>query len=157
MLNVFCLFLLFLQREWHYKMNVSDTEASSVLKNLLQLYVQQKVRKSVRCCNYTNPYVQEQENIMASLFILIIVGFFGFLLFALMLSNIVFKKQENYMDCVYRETRQTAGRKLSPEGKLAFLTKNAFSELNHIDQCQKTVSFSTAPEAPSTESVLKSV
>lgn len=77
----------------------NHTNSSSVLPNLLHMFVEQK--KALRFNNYSNPALELQEEIMASFYILIIVGFFGFLLFVMMLSNIVSSKPENYMDYLY--------------------------------------------------------
>uniref|UniRef100_A0A8C3R7S0 Uncharacterized protein n=1 Tax=Cyanoderma ruficeps TaxID=181631 RepID=A0A8C3R7S0_9PASS len=77
----------------------NHTNTSSALPNLLQTFVEQK--KALRFNNYSNPALELQEEIMASFYILIIVGFFGFLLFVMMLSNIVSSKPENYMDYLY--------------------------------------------------------
>uniref|UniRef100_A0A803VGI8 Uncharacterized protein n=1 Tax=Ficedula albicollis TaxID=59894 RepID=A0A803VGI8_FICAL len=77
----------------------NHTNSSSVLPNLLHMSVEQK--KALRFNNYSNPALELQEEIMASFYILIIVGFFGFLLFVMMLSNIVSSKPENYMDYLY--------------------------------------------------------
>uniref|UniRef100_A0A8C0V9K7 Uncharacterized protein n=1 Tax=Cyanistes caeruleus TaxID=156563 RepID=A0A8C0V9K7_CYACU len=83
----------------------NHTNSSSVLPNLLHMSVEQK--KALRFNNYSNPALELQEEIMASFYILIIVGFFGFLLFVMMLSNIVSSKPENYMDYLYsgKETK----------------------------------------------------
>uniref|UniRef100_A0A8C3TWD8 Uncharacterized protein n=1 Tax=Catharus ustulatus TaxID=91951 RepID=A0A8C3TWD8_CATUS len=77
----------------------NHTNSSSVLPNLLHMSVEQK--KALRFNNYSNPALELQEEIMASFYILIIVGFFGFLLFVMMLSNIVSSKPENYMEYLY--------------------------------------------------------
>uniref|UniRef100_A0A8D0F8N2 Uncharacterized protein n=1 Tax=Strix occidentalis caurina TaxID=311401 RepID=A0A8D0F8N2_STROC len=77
----------------------NHTNSSSVLPNLLHMFVEQK--KNLRFNNFSNPALEMQEEIMASFYILIIVGFFGFLLFVMMLSNIVSSKPENYIDYLY--------------------------------------------------------
>uniref|UniRef100_A0A8B9GBC1 Uncharacterized protein n=1 Tax=Amazona collaria TaxID=241587 RepID=A0A8B9GBC1_9PSIT len=86
--------------EWKLKMALSNhTNSSSVMPNLLHMFVEQK--KTLRFNNYSNPALEMQEELMASFYILIIIGFFGFLLFVMMLSNIVSSKPENYMDYLY--------------------------------------------------------
>ncbi|RLV88720.1 hypothetical protein DV515_00015359 [Chloebia gouldiae] len=75
----------------------NHTNSSSVLTNLLHM----EQKKALRFNNYSNPALELQEEIMASFYILIIVGFFGFLLFVMMLSNIVSSKPENYVDYLY--------------------------------------------------------
>uniref|UniRef100_A0A8C3M837 Uncharacterized protein n=1 Tax=Geospiza parvula TaxID=87175 RepID=A0A8C3M837_GEOPR len=75
----------------------NHTNSSSVLPSLLHM----EQKKALRFNNYSNPALELQEEIMASFYILIIVGFFGFLLFVMMLSNIVSSKPENYMDYLY--------------------------------------------------------
>uniref|UniRef100_A0A669QRP3 Uncharacterized protein n=1 Tax=Phasianus colchicus TaxID=9054 RepID=A0A669QRP3_PHACC len=77
----------------------NHTNGSSVMPKLFHMYVEQK--KTLRFNNYSNPALEMQEEIMASFYILIIVGFFGFLLFVMMLSNIVSSKPENYIDYLY--------------------------------------------------------
>uniref|UniRef100_A0A674GN46 Uncharacterized protein n=1 Tax=Taeniopygia guttata TaxID=59729 RepID=A0A674GN46_TAEGU len=86
----------------------NHTNSSSVLTNLLHM----EQKKTLRFNNYSNPALELQEEIMASFYILIIVGFFGFLLFVMMLSNIVASKPENYMDYLY------SGKLSPPRGQL---------------------------------------
>lgn len=88
----------------------NHTQSSSVLPSLLQTFVEHK--KALRFNNYSNPALELQEEIMASFYILIIVGFFGFLLFVMMLSNIVSSKPENYMDYLY------SGKLSPPRGRV---------------------------------------
>uniref|UniRef100_A0A8V0YJ84 Uncharacterized protein n=1 Tax=Gallus gallus TaxID=9031 RepID=A0A8V0YJ84_CHICK len=77
----------------------NHTNGSSIMPKLFHMYVEQK--KTLRFNNHSNPALEMQEEIMASFYILIIVGFFGFLLFVMMLSNIVSSKPENYIDYLY--------------------------------------------------------
>lgn len=77
----------------------NHTNSTSVMPNTLHMFVEQK--KTLRFRNFSNPALELQEEIMASFYILIIVGFFGFLLFVMMLSNIVSSKPENYIDYLY--------------------------------------------------------
>ncbi|CAN8197075.1 unnamed protein product [Coccothraustes coccothraustes] len=86
----------------------NHTNSSSVLPGLLHM----EQKKALRYNNYSNPALELQEEIMASFYILIIVGFFGFLLFVMMLSNIVSSKPENYMDYLY------SGKLSPPRGQL---------------------------------------
>uniref|UniRef100_A0A8C9N899 Uncharacterized protein n=1 Tax=Serinus canaria TaxID=9135 RepID=A0A8C9N899_SERCA len=94
---------------WHEAfLGFNHTNSSSVLPNLLHM----EQKKTLRFNNYSNPALELQEEIMASFYILIIVGFFGFLLFVMMLSNIVSSKPENYMDYLY------SGKLSPPRGQL---------------------------------------
>uniref|UniRef100_A0A8C5INC9 Uncharacterized protein n=1 Tax=Junco hyemalis TaxID=40217 RepID=A0A8C5INC9_JUNHY len=65
--------------DWHKAfLRFNHTNSSSVLPNLLHM----EQKKALRFNNYSNPALELQEEIMASFYILIIVGFFGFLLFS---------------------------------------------------------------------------
>uniref|UniRef100_A0A8C5X063 Uncharacterized protein n=1 Tax=Malurus cyaneus samueli TaxID=2593467 RepID=A0A8C5X063_9PASS len=77
----------------------NHSSGGPALPTLLHSLTEQK--KALRFNNYSNPALELQEEIMASFYILVIVGFFGFLLFVMMLSNIVSSKPENYMDYLY--------------------------------------------------------
>uniref|UniRef100_A0A8C2T6T4 Uncharacterized protein n=1 Tax=Coturnix japonica TaxID=93934 RepID=A0A8C2T6T4_COTJA len=63
----------------------NHTNGSSIMPKLFHMYVEQK--KTLRFNNHSNPALEMQEEIMASFYILIIVGFFGFLLFVMMLTG----------------------------------------------------------------------
>ncbi|NXS12712.1 SM34B protein, partial [Neodrepanis coruscans] len=103
----------------------NHTNSSSALPTLFQLLVEQK--KSLRFNNYSNPALELQEEIMASFYILIIVGFFGFLLFVMMLSNIVASKPENYIDYLYSGKLQLPGREA--RDTLVISNSSAFLQL----------------------------
>ncbi|KAJ7421515.1 hypothetical protein WISP_42074 [Willisornis vidua] len=103
----------------------NHTKSTSVLPNVLHMFVEQK--KALRFNNYSNPALELQEEIMASFYILIIVGFFGFLLFVMMLSNIVSSKPENYLDYLY------SGKLSPPRGRVGLPgmgTKDTFVIIN---------------------------
>uniref|UniRef100_A0A670XPW1 Uncharacterized protein n=1 Tax=Pseudonaja textilis TaxID=8673 RepID=A0A670XPW1_PSETE len=132
-------------------MNVNPTEVKSVLKSLLSIYMQDRERK----LNYTNPSLVQQEEISASLYILIIIGFFGFLLFSMMLSNIVLRQRENYMDYLF-QNKFPRKRISSCNSIMVHAGKGVTIEANTDCQCQKTDSCPMA-EIPSMESVQKNV
>lgn len=107
----------------------NHTNSSSALPNLVQTFVEQK--KALRFNNYSNPALELQEEIMASFYILIIVGFFGFLLFVMMLSNIVSSKPENYMDYLYSgKLSPPRARVELPESKDTFVLINSSAFLD---------------------------
>ncbi|XP_068864542.1 small integral membrane protein 34 [Aphelocoma coerulescens] len=131
------------------------TNSSSLLPNLLHMFVEQK--KALRFNNYSNPALELQEEIMASFYILIIVGFFGFLLFVMMLSNIVSSKPENYMDYLYSGKLgppRSQGELPGTESKDTFVIINsaAFLELQRQDGKNQP-----GTERLSTNSVLRNV
>ncbi|KAJ7320553.1 hypothetical protein JRQ81_020064 [Phrynocephalus forsythii] len=137
-------------------MNVSPSEVKSVLKSLLYVYVKEREKQAY--LNFTNPYLAEQEEIAASLYILIVVGFFGFLLFSLMMTNIVYRQRENYMDYLYSE--KFSGSRMKARCKLAMRTmdNSTISVLSATGHCQNTNKCPTAEaEAPSLQSVLSNV
>lgn len=137
-------------------MNVSPTEVKSVLKSLLYVYVQEREKQAY--LNFTNPYLVEQEEIAASLYILIVVGFFGFLLFSLMMTNIVYRQRENYMDYLYSEKFSGNRTRASCKLTLPAIDKSAISVLRATNHCQKTNMCPTAEaEAPSLQTVLRNV
>lgn len=140
-------------------MNVTHSKARSVLQNLLHLYVEERKKKSARCSNSTAPNAAffEEEEIMQSLYILIIVGFFGFLLFSLMLNNLVSKQRKNYTDYLYHGKFQADKRRPVSKDSLATIAKNVVSKPSNSGQHQNTDSCPTAAETPSIESVLRNV
>lgn len=133
-------------------MNVNPIEVKSVLKSLLYIYMQDRERK----LNYTNPSLVQQEEISASLYILIIIGFFGFLLFSMMLSNIVLRQRENYMDYLFQDKFPGNRRITSCNGIMINVEKGVTTEANIDCQCQKTDSCPMA-EITSMKSVQKNV
>lgn len=133
-------------------MNVNPTEVKSVLKSLLSIYMQDRERK----LNYTNPSLVQQEEISASLYILIIIGFFGFLLFSMMLSNIVLRQRENYMDYLFQNKFPEKRRMTSCNSIMVNVGKGVTTEANTDCQCQKTDNCPMA-EIPSMELVQKNV
>uniref|UniRef100_A0A8C4VRM8 Uncharacterized protein n=2 Tax=Gopherus TaxID=38771 RepID=A0A8C4VRM8_9SAUR len=118
--------------------------------------------KSVRLNNFTSPALKEQEEITASFYILIIVGFFGFLLFSLMISNIVSNKPENYIDYLYSGKFNNQGnerglhRKESKDTSVTIRDK-VMVDPNNTREWQKTDSNNNEPEAPSQEAVLRNI
>ncbi|KAJ7428413.1 hypothetical protein BTVI_00686 [Pitangus sulphuratus] len=111
----------------------NHTNGTSALPDALQMFVEQK--KALRFNNYSNPALELQEEIMASFYILIIVGFFGFLLFVMMLSNIVASKPENYIDYLYSGKLGPARSKVELPGKenkdtFVIINSSAFLELH---------------------------
>lgn len=139
----------------------NHTNSSSVLPNLLHMSVEQK--KALRFNNYSNPALELQEEIMASFYILIIVGFFGFLLFVMMLSNIVSSKPENYMEYLYsgklgppRGQVELPG----PESRDTRDTRDTFIIINSaalLDLRRQDGKTHPGSEGLSTESVLRDV
>lgn len=133
----------------------SHMNSSSVMPNLLHMYVEQK--KTLRFNNHSNPALEIQEEIMASFYILIIVGFFGFLLFVMMLSNIVSSKPENYIDYLYSGKLNPQRSKMELPGKeikdtFVIINSTALLELQRQDGKSNT-----GTEAASTDAVLKNV
>uniref|UniRef100_A0A8C4XML4 Uncharacterized protein n=1 Tax=Falco tinnunculus TaxID=100819 RepID=A0A8C4XML4_FALTI len=133
----------------------NHTNSSSAMPNLLHMFVGQK--KTLRFSNFSNPALEMQEEIMASFYILIIVGFFGFLLFVMMLSNIVSSKPENYIDYLYsgklnphRSIAELPGK----ESKDTFIIINSTALLELQRQDGKT---NPGSEVPSTDAVLRNV
>ncbi|XP_074938050.1 small integral membrane protein 34 [Phalacrocorax aristotelis] len=145
-----------LKPEWKYKMAFSnDTNSSSVMPNLLHMFVDQK--KTLRFNNFSNPALEMQEEIMASFYILIIVGFFGFLLFVMMLSNIVSSKPENYIDYLYSGKLNSQRSKVELPGKDSkdtsiIINSTALLELQRQGSKNNPVS-----EALRTDAALKNV
>uniref|UniRef100_A0A8C4JU08 SM34B protein n=1 Tax=Dromaius novaehollandiae TaxID=8790 RepID=A0A8C4JU08_DRONO len=132
----------------------NHTNDSSVVQNLLQMPVEEK--KTLRFNNFSNPALELQEEIMASFYILIIVGFFGFLLFVMMLSNIVSSKPENYIDYLYSGKLNLPRAKVEIPGKdsqdtLVIINNTALMEL------QKQDDKNTVSETPSTDAALRNV
>ncbi|XP_077049067.1 uncharacterized protein LOC143696513 isoform X1 [Agelaius phoeniceus] len=134
----------------------NHTNGSSVLPNLLPM----EQKKALRFNNYSNPALELQEEIMASFYILIIVGFFGFLLFVMMLSNIVSSKPENYMDYLY------SGKLSPPRGQLELPqthskdTRDTFVIINSaafLDLQRQDSTNQPGTEGLSTNSVLRDV
>ncbi|KAF1458154.1 hypothetical protein FQV08_0014710, partial [Pygoscelis antarcticus] len=133
----------------------NHTNGSSVMPNLLHMFVEQK--KTLRFNNFSNPALEMQEEIMASFYILIIVGFFGFLLFVMMLSNIVSSKPENYIDYLYSGKLNPQRSKVELPGKESkdtFVTINSTALLELQMQEGKN---NPGPEAPSTDAALRNV
>uniref|UniRef100_A0A663N9F2 Uncharacterized protein n=1 Tax=Athene cunicularia TaxID=194338 RepID=A0A663N9F2_ATHCN len=133
----------------------NHTNSSSVLPNLLHMFVEQK--KNLRFNNFSNPALEMQEEIMASFYILIIVGFFGFLLFVMMLSNIVSSKPENYIDYLYSGKLNHQRSKVELPGKESkdtffIINSTALLELQRQDGKNNHGS-----EVPSTDTVLRNV
>ncbi|CAM9635130.1 unnamed protein product [Bubo scandiacus] len=133
----------------------NHTNSSSVLRNSLHMFVEQK--KNLRFNNFSNPALEIQEEIMASFYILIIVGFFGFLLFVMMLSNIVSSKPENYIDYLYSGKLNPQRNKVELPGKESkdtffIINSTALLELQRQDSKNKPGS-----EVPSTDTVLRNV
>uniref|UniRef100_A0A8C3KAP4 Uncharacterized protein n=1 Tax=Calidris pygmaea TaxID=425635 RepID=A0A8C3KAP4_9CHAR len=142
--------------EWKQKMALSNhTNSSLVMPHLLHMLVEQK--KTLRFNNFSNPALELQEEIMASFYILIIVGFFGFLLFVMMLSNIVSSKPENYIDYLYSGKLNPQRSKVELPGKESedtFVIINSAAFLEQLRQDGKT---SPGSEASSTDTVLRNV
>uniref|UniRef100_A0A803Y693 Uncharacterized protein n=1 Tax=Meleagris gallopavo TaxID=9103 RepID=A0A803Y693_MELGA len=142
--------------EWKGKMAFSNhTNGSSIMPKLFHMYVEQK--KTLRFNNHSNPALELQEEIMASFYILIIVGFFGFLLFVMMLSNIVSSKPENYIDYLYsgKFNPQRSKVELSEkESKDTFVIINAAALM---DLQKQDIKYITGLEALSTDAVLRNV
>lgn len=141
-------------------MDFNHSDTNSVLQNFLQMYVEK--RKSVRLNNFTSPALKEQEEITASFFIFIIVGFFGFLLFSLMISNIISNKPENYIDYLYSGKLNTQGNENGLQRKdskdtLVIISNKAIVDLNNTSEWQKTDSNNNEPETPSPEAALRNV
>ncbi|OPJ66440.1 hypothetical protein AV530_016505 [Patagioenas fasciata monilis] len=142
--------------QWKHKMAFSNhTNSSSVTPDLFHMFVEQK--KTLRFTNFSNPALELQEEIMASFYILIIVGFFGFLLFVMMLSNIVSSKPENYIDYLYsgklnlqRSNVELPGKEI----KDTFIAINSAALLELQRQDGKNHS---GPEAPNKDAVPKNV
>ncbi|GAB0178200.1 hypothetical protein GRJ2_000285300 [Grus japonensis] len=144
-----------LQPEWKHKMAFSNrTNGSLVMPNLLHMFVEKK--KTLRFNNFSNPALEMQEEIMASFYILIIVGFFGFLLFVMMLSNIVSSKPENYIDYLYSGKLNPQRSKVELPGKESkdtfIINSTALLELQRQDGKNNPGS-----EALSTDAVLRNV
>ncbi|KAH1186372.1 hypothetical protein KIL84_019121 [Mauremys mutica] len=141
-------------------MDFNHSETNVVLRNFLEMYVEE--RKSVRLNNFTSPALKEQEEITASFYILIIVGFFGFLLFSLMISNIVSNKPENYIDYLYSGKFNNQGnekglhRKESKDISVTISDK-VMVDPNNTREWQKTDSNNNEPEAPSQEAILRNI
>lgn len=131
------------------------TNSSSVMPNLLHMLVEQK--KTLRFNNFSNPALEMQEELMASFYILIIIGFFGFLLFVMMLSNIVSSKPENYMDYLYSGKFNPQKSQVELPGKDSkdtFIIINSAALLELQKQDGKN---SPGSEVPSTDTALKNV
>ncbi|CAM5079242.1 unnamed protein product [Eretmochelys imbricata] len=146
--------------EWNHKMDFNHSETSSVLQNFLEMYVEE--RKNARLNNFTSPALKEQEEITASFYILIIVGFFGFLLFSLMISNIVSNKPENYIDYLYSGKFNSQGIERGLQRKESKDTSVTISDEVMVDpsntrERQKTDSNNNEPETPSQEAALRNV
>lgn len=139
----------------------NHTNSSSVLPNLLHMSMEQK--KALRFNNYSNPALELQEEIMASFYILIIVGFFGFLLFVMMLSNIVSSKPENYMDYLYSGKLSPARGQVElpgAESKDSKDSRDTFIIINSsalLDLQQQSSKNHPRNEGLSTDSVLRDV
>uniref|UniRef100_A0A8C8RYX2 Uncharacterized protein n=1 Tax=Pelusios castaneus TaxID=367368 RepID=A0A8C8RYX2_9SAUR len=143
---MFVTIAFFLSPECNRKMDFNHSETNSVPQNFLQMYVDE--RKSVRFNNFTSPALKEQEDITASFYILIMVGFFGFLLFSLMISNIISNKPENYIDYLYSGKFSTQG----PEK--GHQRKDSKDTLIIISNKSRIVQASYAQSGESTHSVL---
>lgn len=133
----------------------NHTNSSSVMPNLLHMFVEQK--KTLRFSNFSNPALEMQEELMASFYILIIIGFFGFLLFVMMLSNIVSSKPENYMDYLYSGKFNPQKSQVELPGKdskdtFILINSAALLELQRQDGKNNPGS-----EVPSTDAALKNV
>ncbi|NXY90878.1 SM34B protein, partial [Alcedo cyanopectus] len=133
----------------------NHTNSSSLTPNLLHMYVEQK--KTLRFNNFSNPALEIQEEIMASFYILIVVGFFGFLLFVMMLSNIVSSKPENYVDYLYSGKLNSHRSKVELPGKeskdtFVIINSTALLELQRQDGKSNH-----GPEVLSPEAVLRNV
>lgn len=133
----------------------NHTNSSLVMQNLLHMFVEQK--KTLRFNNFSNPALEMQEEIMASFYILIIVGFFGFLLFVMMLSNIVSSKPENYIDYLYSGKLNPQRSKVEVPGKerkdtFVIINSTALLELQRQDG-----KYNPGSEVPSTDAVLRNV
>uniref|UniRef100_A0A8C6Z576 Uncharacterized protein n=1 Tax=Nothoprocta perdicaria TaxID=30464 RepID=A0A8C6Z576_NOTPE len=115
--------------------------ASSVAQDLLQMLVDEK--KTLRFNNFSNPALELQEEIMASFYILIIVGFFGFLLFVMMLSNIVSSKPENYIEYLY------SGKFNLPRAQVELPGKDSKDTLVIINRVQGHLGISSGSQDPS--------
>uniref|UniRef100_A0A7M4G0S4 Potassium voltage-gated channel subfamily E member 1 n=1 Tax=Crocodylus porosus TaxID=8502 RepID=A0A7M4G0S4_CROPO len=106
--------------------------------------------------NYTSPALKEQEEITASFFILIVIGFFGFLLFTMMISNIISSKRENYIDYVFSEKFNGQGkeeilpRKESQDTVVTICNKSALESEKHDNN-------NNIPEMPSTDTSFPNV
>ncbi|KAJ6662408.1 hypothetical protein lerEdw1_011821 [Lerista edwardsae] len=144
--------------EWHYKMEANQTKMSTMLRHFLKIYMQHRKRSNNPCFNYTNPYLEEQEELTASLYILIVIGFFGFLLFSLMISNIVNRKRENYVDYLYNGESRKHERHLPQINKAVIVAgQSILPEPSKMSKCEKTDSCATVAKTPSVEAVLKHV
>lgn len=133
----------------------NHTNSSSAVPELLHMLVEQK--KTPRFNNYSNPALEMQEEIMASFYILIIVGFFGFLLFVMMLSNIVSSKPENYIDYLYSGKINPQRSKVELPGKAS---KDTFVIINStalLELQRQDGKYNTGPEATSADAVLRNV
>lgn len=144
-----------LQPELTHNMHFHNhTEIISVLRSLLHIYVDHKKRHQFN--NYTSPALKEQEEITASFFILIIIGFFGFLLFTMMISNIISSKRENYVDYVFSEKFNGQGkeeilpRKESQDMVVTICNKAALESEKHDNN-------NNIPETPSTDTSFQNV
>uniref|UniRef100_A0A8C6JET2 Uncharacterized protein n=1 Tax=Melopsittacus undulatus TaxID=13146 RepID=A0A8C6JET2_MELUD len=139
-----------------HKMALSNhTNSSSIMPNLLHMFVEQK--KTLRFNNFSNPALEMQEELMASFYILIIIGFFGFLLFVMMLSNIVSSKPENYMDYLYSgkfNPQKTQVELPGKDNKDTFIIINSAALLELQRQDGKN---NPESELPKTDAALKNV
>lgn len=139
-------------------MELNRTETRSMLRHIFRIFLEHRKRSNNPCFNYTNPYLEEQEELTASLYILIVIGFFGFLLFSLMISNIVSRRRVDYADFLYNGDFWKNDRIVPQINKSVIVAnKSILQELDKPSQCEKMDSCTPEAKAPSVESVLKNV